>query len=260
MTALRQIVSALLDSMGAGHTVRFPMYVFTPATRSFATSGEEIECTAPTALRRTFRFTASRSWSENWVQHDLDRLIRSMAANLFQPSRYRDVKRNLLWQQLYGIRHMPILKLSPTGSVGTSTELAFACHYCGCILPVKIMEVDHQHPQAGGANLAAMKCFRAYGLTVGRPAGNKGAAVAGGNMLQPVFPAASITGRATTRSGSANRLTLNRKGIILASLLHTRGDGPQQIARFTHHFCNLAPSCAHCNGPGGKGNIVKRIV
>lgn len=177
--------------------------------------------------------------------HDLRRTARFIDRFSFAPSAYGRVKESDAFQAIYGaaVRELPSMQ-------GPKSLLSIACRECELYFPVRNITVDHQRSQAGGHNAAIVKVFRACGLTVEGPKGEKGQWLY--NQMMQDLP---VKKKESFIPSAKNRYTLNGMGMTMYSLaLHSgQADGLGQICM--HNMLNLKPLCGYCNSV--RGNAAK---
>jgi hypothetical protein len=122
-------------------------------------------------------------------------------------------------------------------------ENTVPCYDCGLILPEKLITIDHQRPQAGQADEAVVKAFRALGLAKGGPKGPKGTAIS-----------ASWAGKVGGLTGQSSqsqdeRYSTNEIGNIYLSLVILANEWGTLQNVCLHNIVNLRPLCSECNSP-----------
>lgn len=171
----------------------------------------------------------------------------------FNSSQYASAKQNTTWQALYQVQKRPLFYLVNGAQAHGVSEDSAPCIYCGLLLPLRLITVDHQRPQTGGETEAVAKVFRTMGWTAGGPSGTKGQSFQSG-ILTPVEPRAS-RGVRTTTSTLSQRYTLNALGSLWYSLAVAVGARAELEATCMHSLVNLAPLCQSCNS--SKSNQLK---
>lgn len=203
--------------------------------------------------------------------------------NLYAPN-YSDIKRNPVWRQIYQCATRRVLCIEGTNEVYKST-FTMPCHYCGVVLTIDLIEVDHFKPQEGGDVQAVLKVFRSlnYGLTVKSGTGAKARILSShqsllenaiGSMNSPFtdisqhnlgndkvptqrgkYTSASDIKLTAPRDQDKDNLTPLGSGILRAlDLLELH---PVIIKECMNSFVNLVPSCGSCNK--FKGNKTERL-
>jgi hypothetical protein len=198
--------------------------------------------------------------------YDILREIQAMAFPLSKHhSDHRLVLQDVQWKRLYQHGQRKLKYIQYNAVVDGPEEETFPCKNCGIVLPIKLIQVDHQAPRGvlGGPFEAIAKVFRAFGYTQEGPKGLKGKAFPGawkgwGDMPKDrILP---IPRQPSVRINDyyvKQRYTLNGKGKILLSLVRTAGlDCYEDFeALCVNSRLNLAPLCSHCNTVIKRGKL-----
>ncbi|MEM7165331.1 MAG: hypothetical protein AAF581_07705 [Planctomycetota bacterium] len=177
---------------------------------------------------------------------------------------YRDAKGSKLIQELYmfgryRLNYMTGIDNQTYAPQWSSKEVeGYPCHYCGLLIPDKLVQLDHQRPKTGGRVTAVAKVLRWYGLTRGPGKGPKHQAMAlgqgkggGKRVLRPIAPKGQPTGDAgqpgNWSEDKKQRYTTNVAGTALISVLHAAELYKAFEARCVNSNINLVPSCGACN-------------
>ncbi|MFN0113112.1 MAG: hypothetical protein ACKVPY_00370 [Paracoccaceae bacterium] len=188
-------------------------------------------------------------------------------------SAHGDIKNVPAFQQLYGLAPRTLNFVGNDGQPGTRGMPTYPCHYCGIVLPVDLIEIDHTMPQSAGATgqmAAILKVMHMVDgrLTQGQAQGRKAAAFAQGNFAF-IPPKAVRNGGGTggnfgapwnsnfpvQGSAKAARYTPTQEGETLLALgFLCFGTGVKGFQhRCMNNFLDLVPACRSCNG--SKTNI-----
>lgn len=159
----------------------------------------------------------------------------------YTAANYRNVKDNLQWRAVYEVTDDVMWSyVSRIHGPMSKSESTVACRACGIVLPLKVITVDHQSPQTGGAVGAICRVFRGLGLTQGGPKGKK-------NKHAIQANAATVGGKVANLGSWSERYSLNDAGAIYYSVIKEA----QQLSNLEnaclHHFLNLRPVCGPCN-------------
>jgi hypothetical protein len=184
---------------------------------------------------------------------------------------YSNAKANPVWRQLYHRQSRQLFFRTAIGNealAGANID-SYPCHYCGIILPEKLIQVDHQLPKAGAPGAAILKTLHSLngGLTTSAAHGAKNIQAA--NIAASHVAALAtipVKGYAFGKAWNAPALPLGGAKALRYSLT-PEGETFLTIAimmlgeqRFTNEcinsILNLVPACASCNGAAGKGNMV----
>lgn len=184
---------------------------------------------------------------------DVLQVINRLEGLAFNATQYAAAKQNPTWQALYQVKKRPLYFLVNGAQAHGVAEDSAPCIYCGLLLPLRLITVDHQRPQAGGETEAVAKMFRTLGWTVAGPIGAKGQSFQSGH-LTPVEPRVS-RGVRTPTSTLGQRYTLNAVGTLWYSLAVAIGARAALEATCMHSLINLAPLCHGCNS--SKNNQLK---
>jgi hypothetical protein len=168
---------------------------------------------------------------------------------------YRSAKSNRLWVEVYGVQAIGFTTYdSKTRRGGRTLAPATYCQRCGIVLPLRNLTIDHQKPQQNGGVEAMVRVFRAAGLTVSAGYGIKNrylqglvAKIVGGN--QNVLPPGQ-------KGPVTDRYTLNEKGVLYFTMLHSANLYEEMLALSMHHIVNLRPMCGPCNSSLKNSNII----
>lgn len=170
---------------------------------------------------------------------------------------YRMATNHPKWQQLYRVANRK-LKYHPYND--GPNELTAPCQYCGLLLPMDLLEVDHQKPKASGktdwAILKVLHTIRPAGfLTVGAAHGQKNTQLQ--NITGAAVPAAvTPANRAraawadrqfnTLPQAKQDRYTLAPRGKVLMALANKCFWNDLE-ERCVNNILNLVPACPRCN-------------
>ncbi len=152
------------------------------------------------------------------------------------PTTYRNIKKNLDWQGLYGYATRTIPYADKGGNVYYKNKMTVACRECGILLHEKLVTIDHYHAKKGDPLDPVFKIFRSVGYTNQLPAGVKGQTVH-----------THIHALVGGLNGGNNTYSLNAPGIIVYSLFRSSGYYQNLVNLAMHHYINLRPVCSHCN-------------
>ena len=161
---------------------------------------------------------------------------------------YRKVKTNAKWRSAYGVYTENFTAYDLSWMPMIKSEEAVACRICRTVIPLRMVTVDHQHPQSGGGYLAIARVFRAMGLTRGAPHGRK-------NMMEYAKYSSKAGGVSSFPGTRADRRTLNPQGAIYYTVLRHAGKIPDLAEACMHHYVNLRPVCGPCNSTLSNHNV-----
>lgn len=193
-------------------------------------------------------------------KQEVEKLTRPELRSFFQfveqntDSNYRNVKDNLFWRSLYGVRSKQFDSYdSKANQKGTLTLDATYCPKCNVILPLRNLTIDHQKPQKGGEIEAMMRVFRAAGLTVSTGSGTKNRYLQG--QIAPLVGGNTTILKRGERGSDPDRYTLSAKGVIyFTALQHYKLTG-EMLQMSMHHIVNLRPMCGPCNSSLRNSNV-----
>lgn len=168
-------------------------------------------------------------------------------------SRYRDIKKNKIWKEIYGVRSLSWYKINPKtfeevdddGEPGNPFQTEFVyCRHCGLLIPLYVASVDHQAPQDGGMNKARLRLFRALGCTVASGSGKKSQA-----MLTEFFRDGMKVVDDPPPAGSRDdRYKLNVFCMFYYTVMASAPEGLKELDKIAMHSgFNLRPLCPPCN-------------
>jgi hypothetical protein len=162
-------------------------------------------------------------------------------AGAYTSGTYRNVKANAVWRATYNTTDDVMWEYDHRqhGRMYIS-EAVVACRACGIRLPLKVMTVDHQMPQAGGEIGAICRVFRGYGLTKGAPKGAK-------NKAAVARLAKSVGGVVAPLATWADRYTFNEAGAIYYSIVREANQLQALANSCMNNMLNLRPACGPCN-------------
>ena len=195
---------------------------------------------------------------------------------------HTSVKTYAVWRTLYGYAPRPVNKIDNAGAVGVYLGVnTIPCHYCGIVLPVELIQIDHQKPKAAGSRGAAiLKVLHSLpsallmptlttGIHSGSKGGQAGAIVAslGGGLggvavINPknrigfgvAFGAAGLGGVTGGGAAKDNQYSLTPQGITLLTIWRMLAGVNGVEMTCVNNILNLVPACAFCNGTNGKGS------
>ncbi|WP_341702541.1 hypothetical protein [Ferrovibrio sp.] len=190
---------------------------------------------------------------------DINALVKRL--NDLARSSYRQVLSDPNWQAMYrcpgGTASIPYI--TPAASATTNTEEAYPCHNCGLVMPTRLVQIDHHHPQSGGSGMAVLKALRACGYTVGVAGGPKAGQLQSG-VYAFIPPKGSPSGTFThSTASSVLRYTLSDEGSIFLTVAAVANQVGALKSVCVNSVINLVPLCAYCNGSAGKGHGVKPV-
>lgn len=165
--------------------------------------------------------------------------------NSFATGQHRQVLNNVAWRTFYHVGPRVLTWIGQTGLplAPAPNGDTVPCFDCGLVLPLRNIEIDHQRPQAGNRHEPVAKVFRALGLTVDGPGGDKGVNVFANH-------GASVAGLASANTGNhASKYTLNDVGQIYYTIADWSGVLLVMEEACMNHFVNLRPLCSACNTP-----------
>jgi hypothetical protein len=186
-------------------------------------------------------------------QNDVLWFLNTLSNISYPPSQYAQVKNNTEWRRIYQVQNRQLQYVANTSVVNGSAEESAPCVDCGMLLPMRLLEVDHQRPLSGGETEAVAKVFRAFQWTVGVAKGNK--AVAWRSGLFVVHPKATRGFQLPPLSTLEQRYTLNTWGALFYSLAVVAGAKNELETACINSLLNLAPRCRTCNS--SKSNTLK---
>lgn len=161
---------------------------------------------------------------------------------------YKDVKTDTSWQQIYDVASRA-LPHKEGKVIGTKYTDSVPCVNCGFIFPLENITVDHQRPQSGGACSAALKVFRAMGLTVDAARGFKGLhifdVVSKGHVLNKSKKIVINNPSGTGLRGQ--RYELSDEGVLVYSIMRAITSKSILMQACMNNACNLSPLCGICN-------------
>jgi hypothetical protein len=181
-----------------------------------------------------------------------------------QPAIISGIKTNSTWQKLYGLANdRKLIYVNNDGNkVEEVTRETMPCHYCGILLPLKLIQVDHRQPKAI-PGLGVLKGLHMLdkGYTKAPGKGQKFTQFkADFQGIQKIPPkgrsTAGLPGKSSENELDPEKLkryTLTNKGRALITILHA-AHGKNYSRFFVNSLLNFVPSCARCNGAAGKGD------
>jgi hypothetical protein len=183
--------------------------------------------------------------------------IKGVAASIsniaFSKTTYTNTKADEFFKILYDVQRRSV-SYSSGGKVIAKFEETLPCQICGVILPTRNITVDHQRPQAGGGFEAIAKTFRAFGLTLEGPKGQKGqmilAHLTKGQKLSAVQT--QISGALSGGASVKLRYTLSALGAALYSIVRVADEIEALKTACLHGLLNLKPACNFCNSSRGQ--------
>lgn len=182
---------------------------------------------------------------------------------------HRNVINDTEWRTFYDVAQRNFVCVTTGHPAGTLVPMDSApCSGCGLCLPLEQLQIDHLHPQDGGALPPILKVFRSLGLTVSGPKGPLGTAVrtnhlAGGNNATggPGNPklakgrlAVLVRGpkyvgphAPFAKQGRLNRHTTSEAGNAFLSVFWHLQAMPALENACRNSLVNLRPLCGVCN-------------
>ena len=161
---------------------------------------------------------------------------------------------------MYSGKIRTISFLDSKGVLCRKKMASIPCHYCGIIVPLSHITVDHKAPslektpnRRGYAVLKTLRALSNY-YTVA-PGEGKKSIIAQSTLVgiphdPPMVPTKMNRVASTTPGSRANRDKITEKGILffnIANLYFGNGSRMYNYDHFVHTFLNLAPVCSHCN-------------
>jgi hypothetical protein len=186
-------------------------------------------------------------------QDDVLAFLNTLSNISFPPSQYAQVKNNTDWRRIYQVQNRPLQYVAGTSVINGSAEESVPCVDCGLLLPMRLLEVDHQRPLSGGETEAVAKVFRALNWTVGIAKGSKAVAWRTGFFV--VHPKATRGQQLPPPHTLEQRYTLNTRGALFYSLAVVAGAKDELETACINSLLNLAPRCRTCNS--SKSNTLK---
>ncbi|ARK08851.1 hypothetical protein A6C57_00200 [Fibrella sp. ES10-3-2-2] len=175
----------------------------------------------------------------------------------FSFNKHAEVRKDDKWLSMYGYKpNTSVLFRDKLGNDNLKPIEGMACHNCGIVLPLKLIEVDHHMPQSDGEYLYTLKTLRALGLTLKPAEGSKGLNFetwAFKNFKVPVKERTfGKTRQATgTYTSDQQKWLPNEKGKAFLSLCaHVlQPSGITVLSEACKNtYLNLVPLCRACNG------------
>lgn len=188
---------------------------------------------------------------------------------------YSDIKNDPIWQHMYhyASRGLDFLTSSPGSGALTPVRKqhpTYPCHYCGIVLPMEFVEVDHRQPESK-PRPCVIKSLRAVNplnvSAIGFRPGTKASACRNianvhlNNFSTANIPKVAINGwdfatPFTEHGETDDRYTLSNRGLILDTLLQMFWGETKYQTYCIYSILNLVPACRACNGTNlstGKG-------
>lgn len=175
---------------------------------------------------------------------------------------HKNIKYNIQWRTIYQAETRNVQFIAKQ-THQTSSLLTIPCHYCGIILPLALIEIDHFKPQTGGEDAAVLKIFRNLniGLTEHQGSGQKANAIRSGFAL-----------KINTQRGKYNSLqdpNFTKPKDLLKNQLTDFGASIKTAFEkmdlyddlktcCMNSLLNLVPSCGRCNK--SKSNNMDRQI
>ncbi|WP_375445901.1 hypothetical protein [uncultured Fibrella sp.] len=175
----------------------------------------------------------------------------------FSLSYHGDVKSNNEWLAMYG--YNPTMSITFHDKHGKPVQKpmpGMACHNCGIVLPIQLIEIDHHMPQADGEYLYTVKTLRALGLTIAAGTGAKSTGIGNwGKFVIAVKERPFGTNPQLNLVADRNKWIPNDKGKAFLSLcafafsLNPFSIGMMALTSACRNsMLNLVPLCRTCNG------------
>ncbi len=181
-----------------------------------------------------------------------------------------NAKSDPTWQQMYHYGMRNFKQQRPNGAVVTISLPSFPCHYCGLMIPVDTVQVDHRQPQASNPGYQVAKVFHSirlgsFDLTVRQASGVKnsqGMAISRGQAVNPIPVKGWDRSNPWLRwnppiQQKLDRYTLTDEGktfLTIAMMVHGVGNVESACV---NSFSNLVPACPLCNRT--KTNVIHAV-
>ncbi len=174
----------------------------------------------------------------------VDEFFKFLTGNFSFGASYRNVKDCAEWRTFYGVQDPPMystMYIDKNHNVKLAQDPLVPCRACGIVLPLKVITIDHRHPQTGGAVGAVCKVFRGLGLTVGGPKGAKS------KQWQNTQTATNVGGTAKVIGSTNERYSLTETGLIYYTMFKEAGALQKLYDACMNNILNLRPVCGPCN-------------
>ncbi|KAF7555600.1 hypothetical protein G7Z17_g2054 [Cylindrodendrum hubeiense] len=192
--------------------------------------------------------------------------IQKLDAMSRKSTTYADLKDNSTFNVFYPREMKNLLYFN--GEI--KNEATRTCTNCGVVLPVRLLQMDHQRPKIGGQIEAVVKVMRILQLTLEEPRGPKCRQLHNAFIEAKKHPTNPwilifthqnfLTGtikptqlREESPPGNLDdRYTLNNRGSVLYAILRHFGMGDLLDICLVNGIANIRPLCSACNG--GRSN------
>ncbi len=238
----------------------YPAHTIT-AGKEVQVANRALELTPANLSMRLLDLPGKTSSSMPLNRDGLELFFNSLIAISRAPTTYDEIVKSRIWCQFYQRGNRSLAYVNGTTLTPGVAEDSIPCKKCGLVLPMKLITIDHQRPQAGGEFEAVAKVFRIFGLTLEGPKGAKGKAfqelvqkggtatnvVLAGDMGVLTVAPLPVGVKALGGNSLADRYTLNDSGTMYYSLVKAAGALKELQDRCMHSLLNLAPLCQSCN-------------